>query len=274
MIDFIGNDFAIFDDIRDIPLSGYPNRLGVVCLYVCLKGSALMSLDLRDYMLSAGMLGVILPDQIVQDKGHSDDFSGLFIVVSKDFVDGILPTMQKLFPLFMLLKDCPCISITESEQQSFVQYHAFLRSKVRQQSHLFRKEITQGVLSSLFYEIYGIYLQHNQQVRGPETLQEEQFRHFMSLLARHCKQERSVSFYADSMCLSSKHLSAVVKKASGRTAGEWIDSLVILEAKMMLKSTDATIQEIADELHFANQSFFGKYFKQHVGISPKAYRKL
>ena len=107
---------------------------------------------------------------------------------------------------------------------------------------------------------------------GP-ALPEEQFRQFMRLVTEHCKQERSVSFYAGEMCLSSKHLSAVVKRISGRTAGEWIDSLVILEAKVMLKSSEASIQEIAEELHFANQSFFGKYFKQHAGMSPKAYRK-
>lgn len=125
---------------------------------------------------------------------------------------------------------------------------------------------------SLFYEIYGIYLQRNIQVKDSESLQEEQFRQFMHLVSEYCKQERSVTFYAGKMCLSSKHLSAVVKKVSGRTAGEWIDSLVVLEAKVLLKSSDASIQEIAEELHFANQSFFGKYFKQHAGMSPKAYR--
>ena len=57
------------------------------------------------------------------------------------------------------------------------------------------------------------------------------------------------------------------------SAGEWIDSHVILEAKAMLKSSEQSIQEIADELHFANQSFFGKYFKHHTGFSPKEYRK-
>ena len=71
----------------------------------------------------------------------------------------------------------------------------------------------------------------------------------------------------------SKHLSTVVKEISGKTAGEWIDSLVVLEAKALLKSSELSIQEIADELHFANQSFFGKYFKHHTGMSPKEYRR-
>ena len=272
MIDFIGNDFAIFDSIRDIPFSGYPSRLGVLCLYVCLKGRGSMCLNLQEYKVEAGMLGVILPEQIIQLGSYTEDFEGLFIVISKDFVEGILPTIQKLFPVSLLVKDHPCIRITPEEKQTFCQYHSFLRSKVRQQRHPFRREVAQGLLISLFYEIYGIYLQRNIQVKDSESLQEEQFRQFMHLVSEYCKQERSVTFYAGKMCLSSKHLSAVVKKVSGRTAGEWIDSLVVLEAKVLLKSSYASIQEIAEELHFANQSFFGKYFKQHAGMSPKAYR--
>lgn len=73
--------------------------------------------------------------------------------------------------------------------------------------------------------------------------------------------------------LTPKHLSGVVKEVSGKTVGEWIDELVILEAKALLNSSSMNIQEIADRLNFANQSFFGKYFKHYTGMSPKEYRK-
>ena len=82
-----------------------------------------------------------------------------------------------------------------------------------------------------------------------------------------------MAYYAGKMFLTPKHLSTVVIEVSGKTAGEWIDSLVILEAKALLKSSEQSSQEIADEPHFANQSFFGKYFKHHTGMSPKEYRK-
>ena len=77
-----------------------------------------------------------------------------------------------------------------------------------------------------------------------------------------------MAYYDGKMCLTPKHLSTVVKEVSGKTAGEWSDSLVILEAKALLKSSEQSIQEIADELHFANQSFLGKNFKLHTGMSP------
>ena len=85
--------------------------------------------------------------------------------------------------------------------------------------------------------------------------------------------ERSVIFYADQLFLTPKHLSRVIKEVSGRSAGEWIDEQVILEAKARLKTSSLTVQEISDQLGFPNQSFFGKYFKRHVGMSPSDYRK-
>ncbi|MDR1673524.1 MAG: helix-turn-helix domain-containing protein, partial [Bacteroidales bacterium] len=75
------------------------------------------------------------------------------------------------------------------------------------------------------------------------------------------------------LCLTSKHLSAVIKKTTGKSAFEWINDYVILEAKSLLRATNMTVQQISEELNFANQSFFGKFFKRAVGVSPKEYRQ-
>ena len=87
MIDFIGNDFAIFNDIKDMPLNSYPTRLNAACLTVCVKGWCKLELNLQQCEMQEGMLGIILPDQIILQKERSDDFSGLFIAVSRDFRD-------------------------------------------------------------------------------------------------------------------------------------------------------------------------------------------
>lgn len=77
MIDFIGNDFAIFDDIRDIPFTPYPTRLNAACFAVCRKGWCKLNINLRDYEMREGMLCIILPEQIVQQGGRSDDFQAV-----------------------------------------------------------------------------------------------------------------------------------------------------------------------------------------------------
>ena len=95
---------------------------------------------------------------------------------------------------------------------------------------------------------------------------------FVLAVSENFKSERQVSYYADRLCVSPKHLSAVAKELSGMTAGEWIERYVVMEAKMLLKSTNLSVQEISNRLNFSNQSFFGKYFKHQTGFSPSEYR--
>ena len=75
------------------------------------------------------------------------------------------------------------------------------------------------------------------------------------------------------MCITSKYLSETVKSVSHRSPNEWIEKYVTLELRVLLQNTSKSIKEIAKELNFPNQSFLGKYFKEHVGISPSRYRK-
>ena len=93
-------------------------------------------------------------------------------------------------------------------------------------------------------------------------------------MEEHYRQERLIGFYANKLCITPKYLSKLVKEHTGRSAGEWIENHVILDARAMLHSSDMTIQQIATALNFPNQSFFGKYFKRATGISPKHYRQI
>jgi len=96
---------------------------------------------------------------------------------------------------------------------------------------------------------------------------------FKTLLAEEFIRQRSVSFYADKLHLSPKHFSSVIKAQTGKSAGEWIDEMVLLEAKVLLQNKSLSIAQIADILHFTDQSTFGKFFKTNQGRSPLDYRK-
>ena len=97
---------------------------------------------------------------------------------------------------------------------------------------------------------------------------------FYNLILQYYKDSREVGFYAKKLCLTPKYLSVIIKEFTGNSALGWINDYVILEAKSLLKSTNMTIQQISDELNFPSQSFFGKYFKRLVGVSPKVYRSI
>ncbi len=96
---------------------------------------------------------------------------------------------------------------------------------------------------------------------------------FKKILSRDFKKERSIKYYADSLFTTNKYLSDQIKKYSGKPARKYIDEMVILEAKIMLQNPNLTIAQISDELHFPNQSFFGKFFKNYTDLSPLQYKK-
>ncbi|MDR1004206.1 MAG: helix-turn-helix domain-containing protein [Prevotellaceae bacterium] len=272
-IDFIGNDFAIFHNVGSISLFDYPTRLNGACLALCMNGRSSIRINLREFEMEPGMLVITLPEQILQQVNYTDDFTCILIVVSERIVNEVLPTVQQLLPLFFRLKEEPCILLNAEDIVMINEYYSFLQKKAKSKDNPFRREIAQGILLALFYDVYAIYLGNEPPEKKPKTRKEELFDRFIRAVSESYKKERSVSFYADKLFLTPKHLSSAVKEVSGKTAGEWIENSVILEAKALLKSSDLSIQEIADELHFANQSFFGKYFKQHTGISPKEYRQ-
>ena len=272
-IETIGHDLAVFDDFGGVPVFEYPSRINLAVLSLCLSGEASASINLKEYTFRTNDMLILMPGQIVQRHGESDDFTGCAFAISTDFVKNSLLGIQQFLPVFLRLKDDPCLRLNPDEVVRILEYHSFLRQKMRQKSHRYQREIALSLLHALFFDIAPIFDQHQPVCPKPQTRKDELFELFIRTVGEHYKQQRSVAFYADKLCLTPKHLSNVIKELTGKSASQWIDDYVVLEAKTLLKSTNLTILQISEELHFANQSFFGKYFKQHTGLSPMRYRR-
>ena len=137
------------------------------------------------------------------------------------------------------------------------------------------REATESLVRAFYFEICNLLDARVQPTSQSQTQTRAYtiFDQFIRLVSAHYKNERSVEWYSSEMCLTPKHLSEVVKQVSGRTAGQWITTLVIIEIKSMLTNTSLSIKEITDEMNFPNQSFLGKYFKNVEGISPTDFRR-
>ena len=270
--DYIENDFAIFNNVNNVPIFDYPTRIDLTVLAITLSGNARVGLNLKDYNLKKNDMIILTYDQIVQLYENSDDFTGLFFALSRSFTDEIVVALERIVPIFLYIKDHPCTELSDNEVSSVMEYHSFLWEKVKNKNNTYRKEITKNIIRALIFEMYSIFEAHLPEKRF-KSRKEELFESFLMSVSTNFVKERSVIFYADQLFLTPKHLSRVIKEVSGRSAGEWIDEQVILEAKARLKTSSLTVQEISDQLGFPNQSFFGKYFKRHVGMSPSDYRK-
>lgn len=273
-IDYIGNDFAIFDDVNSIPLNNYPSRVNGTVIAFCLNGNFNIEVNLKNYFLEENSFIITFPDQILQRMALSEDFVGHFMVISTNFMEEIFQTSRDFLPFLFAIKKDQKVTLNTQESEDINRYFEMIRGKVKNSKEGFKREITRGLIFALFYDIFNLIDQHSEKNEiSNKTRKDSIYEKFMLEVLKNYKKERSVSFYADKLCLTAKHLSSVVKEVSGKTAGEWIDNFVILEARALLKSSDMSIQQIAEYLNFANQSFFGKYFKHYIGMSPKTYRK-
>ncbi|MDR1938789.1 MAG: AraC family transcriptional regulator [Tannerellaceae bacterium] len=268
-IDSIDNDLILLDKPVITSAFDYPFKVDVVTAIVCISGTTQGNINLRPYTTQAPCLVILMPGQILQYKHISEDFSGLFVVMSRRFTDSL--GIQERLPLRFSVSNDPYITLNDEELEVMTTYYTMLQRAIRIKDHPYRMEIAKHLTMVFFYGIgHTLHtLTENKEQSKHEILVEK----FLNLVQTHYREQRGLDFYADKLCLTPKHLSKVVKENSGTSASDWIDNHVALEAKALLKSTNMTIQQISDELNFPSQSFFGKYFKRIVGVAPKEYKR-
>ncbi|WP_131536601.1 helix-turn-helix domain-containing protein [Pedobacter nototheniae] len=134
------------------------------------------------------------------------------------------------------------------------------------------KDIVRNSFLEILYDLFLINNKRNAFVPIKHDSKTELTTRFLTLLSENFRKEKRVQYYANVLCITSRHLSQVVKQVTDRTAGELIDEMVIGEAKILLTGHILNVSEVAETLNFSNSSFFGKYFKKNTGFSPSEYK--
>lgn len=264
-------DIYVFRTLSEIPSITLPAKLDSMIMAVCGNGEITAEIDLAHRRMGRNRVMVLRPGHIVDRLETSSDFKGFFVTVSAERLHQMLPSLQYVIPYSLLYNGNPMIEITPEEYDALSLIHDMFKRQMRDIERPFGTMALESLCELLFYNTLGIYALRTRDI-GHKSRREELLAQFIDVLEKHFKDERSVNFYADRLFVTPKHLSAVLKEVSGQTAGEWIDRRVILEAKLLLRTTGMNIQEISSALNFSNQSFFGKYFKHLTGISPRDYR--
>lgn len=269
----IGNDLLLIEDIDKVPLPNEPRRMKCILFGICLYGKAQYSVDTEEHMVKPGDVIIINEGTVADNYMLSPDCKGIGILISIDFFRETIKGMHELSQLFLFSRTHPVFSLTQDEITLIKAYFKAIKFKVDDKDHHFRSDVVRSLLISMIYDISNaIYrIQHASDHR--QTRAEAIFASFIKLVEANFRNERRVSWYGEQLHITPKYLSETVKQVSKRTPNEWIDNYVILEARVMLKNTNMSIKEIAQQLNFSNQSFLGKFFKEHVGMSPSEYRK-
>lgn len=216
------------------------------------------------------------PTAIIQAEAYED--AEIYVAMWPDtFMQHINLDLKLMTGLLLKVDRNQLLYLDDKEWGDIMRSISDICSEETYRNDTFTKEIIRSELRLMIYRICRV-IDHYTDIGEmtskvmPHDRHERYFERFMQILSRNYIQERSVGFYAEQMNLTPKYLTTVIRKASGRTATDWINSFVILEAKNLLKYSALSIQEIAYRLNFPNQSFFGKYFKNHTGLTPSAYR--
>jgi len=248
-----------------------PYRSDYYKIGIVLRGSARLQVNLETYDLGPGSLMVLSPYVIKQWPFMSADMEALSIFFTKEFVAASGSPNLDGFAFFardarhvLTLPPAEAASITALLQAIGQKYDA---------PHAYREEILRSLLHILLHETAPIYsAQHTLPTTTP-TRSQLIAADFKRLVNTHYAAERSLAFYADKLCISPKHLAETVREATGKRAAEWLAEAVLLEARVLLQNPILTIAQIADTLHFADQSTFGRFFRKSVGVSPATYRQ-
>ncbi len=270
---FIDDDLLLFRRFEDVPVS--PDSRKMSCLFValCLEGSAEYTVDTKVHQVQKNDVIVINDGQMLSEYKLSPDCKGIAIMASNDFFAEIIKEVYEMSQVFLFAYSNPVFNLKPEKAATFNVYFNMICEKVEDRGHRFRRQLAISLLKAMIYDI-GNEIYQKQANSPKRTRAEVIFGNFIGLVKDNFRHERRVSWYGEQLCITPKYLSETVKQVSRRTPNEWIDYFVVLEIRVLLKSSTLSIKEIAESLHFPNQSFLGKFFKEHVGVSPSKYRRL
>lgn len=240
-------------------------------IYFCRKGRADIAINLKEYEITPGTLVVLIPGSIVRINEVSDDFSTDYFDFSTDL---FCEASIRLDPgFFGFLKEEPCATLS-GERARTVEGLIYATATIYADSeNLFRYQIAKNHLHSFLLDLYDkTHRKFSRLQIDSGNRQEEVFKKFMYLVHEYCISEREVTFYANKLCISTRYLTNICRNLTGEPAKKIIDKFTALEIKVLLQSTELTMQEIADRLSFPDQSYLGRFFKRHEGISPREYQ--
>lgn len=264
-------DFWMLENIGPAVLTTLcePVKFAATTWIFVFSGVCKADINLVHHEFSGPAIVAVKSNQILQPQYISSDFNATVMVMSKRMSENVFMFVNSS-PLAGVSLRHPVVSIPDELVDSF-------RSFIKETSALIADTSNPYGTQALLYHILGFVFRIGYKCYEPfkEEMVSRQGRmsdKFLSLVQQHFRKERFLDYYAERLEVTSKHLSRTVKHQTGFTGVEWIERYVILEAKVLLKSSNLTIQQIADELSFPSQSFFGKYFKKQTGMSPKEFR--
>ncbi len=269
MIDNLNNDTVV--ENKDIIFKNYPIKANNTIVYICVGGSLKVKVNQTEYQIGANDVLTILTGSLMEILEVTGDTRIAVISFSNNYFTPF-DHMEEFMGIGNMIYNNPLMHLSKETMKECLDIYTRMKAKLQQEDNPFRR----FALKAYSYVLCSTALE--QLVRKPvEKISNSDrpmdlYSRFIELVQQEFRNHRTIKYYAQKLNISPKYFSTLIKKVSGKSAGEWIDEYVLHEAKALLKCRRYTIQQISDMLSFPNQSFFAKYFKAHTGYTPSQYQ--
>ena len=247
----VGDDIALIESLRNLQPLTEARRMSL-CLFIgiCTDGIVTLEVNGKKRVASSKTVMIVTDESVVDKIMFSDDFNGFGLFISYKMLHDILEDVVYMSDLFLLSHNHPVFDVQDDDISIARRYFNSIAARIAMPKHRYRKEVIRLHVLALIYDFSNTFDSVLNQPRKEE------------------KQSRGERIFVNFV----QYLSEVISSVSRRTPNEWIDKFVTTEMRNQLRHTNKKMCEIAQEMNFPSQSFFGKYFKENVGVSPSEYR--
>jgi AraC-like DNA-binding protein len=277
-IGYSDNDIVVVDSIQQFTKVNSAH-VAMNAIVICTNGKVQAQMNGIQMELHKNQVAIVPQNVTVTDVMVSPDFNLKAMFLTNRILRSFLREKIDIWNDMMYIHRQHIVTMDEDEILFYTHFYDMLTLTIAKgKDNPLHTDVIQSLLRSAILGLCGAMkwmLSDDNQlstVNSQLSTGKSHFQRFLDLLHSNDVKRHTVESYASELCISSKYLTAVCKKNSGKTANEWITEHVLEDIRYYLKQTNLSIKQICDRLGFPNPSFFGKYVKDHFGMTPLEFR--
>ena len=234
------------------------------------KGSARATVNITQYDFRENDLIYLAPNSFFLVHEFSEDAQLSYIIFSSSFLEKNAYSIRR--PRLVAADACQIVNATAEQAKIIVVFSQLMEEAVNCSPSMLTSERMVHVYNLIYMIFQDYFVANSDNPSKSMDRKTEIYHEYSELVMKHYREWHHVADYASELRITVPHLCSTIKQASQRTAGDLIVEAILTDAKAQLKLSMAPIKEIASSLGFENVAFFNRFFKTHVGITPKNYR--
>lgn len=274
---YVDNDLLLIDNVRllGVPNAVYTNMNLIAC---CKKGICRIGVNGEVTEVKANQVFICPPEMSLDNILVSPDFEYQALCITNRMLQMALRRYINVWNQLTYVERIHVIDMSNTDMEFYEKTYDLLHLCMNPEKEdsiddEYKSKVFRGIISAALIGFCNILRKHSDEVSVNIKQNVSLFNRFLELLQTTEEKHKTVDYYAKQLCISAKYLTVISKKNSGKTANEWIQEYTLSAITNYLRATELSVKEISNNLGFPNTSFFGKYVKERLGVSPLEYRR-